>query len=35
MTIVAIGASLPELSTSIIAGLRGERDITRPRSFTS
>jgi cation:H+ antiporter len=27
LTIIAIGTSLPELATSLIAGLRGERDI--------
>ncbi len=27
LTIVAIGTSLPEIATSVIAGLRGERDI--------
>lgn len=27
LTIVAVGTSLPEIATSIIAGLRGERDI--------
>jgi cation:H+ antiporter len=27
LTIVAVGTSLPELATSVVAGLRGERDI--------
>jgi len=27
LTVVAIGTSLPELATSVVAGLRGERDI--------